>query len=1029
MREKTQHALVGRILSLFLFAVMMVSLAPASAFAAPEDRDALAPGTYSISANVSMPGQYNPLIPGLTVYPTTPNNPFGPTIDENVGLSVENGIPSSPVTSNATLHVAEDGTKTLLVPFPNPIFTLQALGTSAEISDSSVERVAPTNWGGGGMWEGNYNKRTSRVHKARLVLTDTQTSGTKSYTFKGSELYAVPLDRTLTPSGDVSLQLDVDYDSATRTGDGTDAPVLETSRVVVNVPKAVKGLAHTGEELKGVFVGDNGPQGFTLENGRASSEGLHHAVATLKEGHVWADGTTDPKTIDYTIGDEVDLSGLEASIKAAKAESDGATVSTDGKDVSSDGQWVTQGDKDTLDGAIAKAREARDANGATNASVTAAEEELDKAVSTFKASKRAGTKPALVATVPTAVTGLVYNGQEQTGVSVAGEGYRLYNNSGKDAGNYSAMAILDSDHVWPDGTTDIKLISWSIARATVEVPSQGEVPTFTGGLVYSPYDNGDGYVRVSGLSGATLAGTYTNEVKPDKNHQWPDGGIGTKTVTWKIDPVKVDPPEVRTGLTYNGYQQYGIDLKKYGIKIDRNDYYKIDGTYGTFVPGTYRITVRLLDKYRNPDGSVARCFVWSDGTYGAKELTWTIAKAPLVATAESESVSFGTMPKLSAKVTGWPNPVDLGALASGGYVAPGVQVVDADGSVIGASELSALAPGTYTIRPFGGELGDASIYYEFSKYVDATLTVTPRGQLAVPDAVDGLVYDGTEQTGVPQGEHYTLSGDTKATDAGSYTATAVPEAGYTWSDGTTEAKSIYWSIARKQLPRPEAKVGLVYDGTEQTGVPQGEGYTLSGDVKATDAGSYTATATLTSDNYEWAPAATRGTLRASVATSDSVSITWSIAKAKLTATYQGDTIRVGETPALKVDVTGFVGGETAESVAGYVAPTVPVTEAQLAAPGSYELPPQGGNAGGNYEFDYQPGTLVVQEAAKPDVPGSGGNANNGGAGTGSTSRPTKPKALPRTGDKNGLLPGMALVLLGMTALVGSGAAKLRSRQR
>ena len=43
---------------------------------------------------------------------------------------------------------------------------------------------------------------------------------------------------------------------------------------------------------------------------------------------------------------------------------------------------------------------------------------------------------------------------------------------------------------------------------------------------------------------------------------------------------------------------------------------------------------------------------------------------------------------------------------------------------------------------------------------------------------------------------------------------------------------------------PTAATGLVYNGTEQTGVPAGEGYTLSGTAAATAAGTYTATATL-----------------------------------------------------------------------------------------------------------------------------------------------------------------------------------------
>ncbi len=243
----------------------------------------LAPGTYSVTANVSMPGQYNPLIPGLTVYPTTQHNPFGPTIDENVGLDVQNAIPQVPVSANATLYVGTDGKATLLVPFPNPIFTLQDLGTCAALPDAAVERVSPTDWGGGGIWEGNYNARTSRIHKVALTLPETQTAGTKTYDFKGSKLYAVPLNIELAPNGNIALQLAIDYGSAVRTGDTTAAPALEQGRIVVNTPKAVEGLVSNGSEQTGILMG-KGTQGFTL-TGEKAAERLHTSNSAHDKTH------------------------------------------------------------------------------------------------------------------------------------------------------------------------------------------------------------------------------------------------------------------------------------------------------------------------------------------------------------------------------------------------------------------------------------------------------------------------------------------------------------------------------------------------------------------------------------------------------------------------------------------------------------------------------------------------------------------------------------------------------------------------
>ena len=67
-----------------------------------------------------------------------------------------------------------------------------------------------------------------------------------------------------------------------------------------------------------------------------------------------------------------------------------------------------------------------------------------------------------------------------------------------------------------------------------------------------------------------------------------------------------------------------------------------------------------------------------------------------------------------------------------------------------------------------------------------------------------FTYNGKAQTGVAAGDNYTLSGTTKATNAGTYTAKAAlkTSANYTyqWSDGTTVAKIIKWTINKAANP-------------------------------------------------------------------------------------------------------------------------------------------------------------------------------------------------------------------------------------
>ena len=94
--------------------------------------------------------------------------------------------------------------------------------------------------------------------------------------------------------------------------------------------------------------------------------------------------------------------------------------------------------------------------------------------------------PASV-TPPTAVTGLVYNGETQTGVVLPENAlFTLTGNTAKNAGEYTATASLVSkqNYVWADGTSDDKQIAWSIAKAVLsditvlmESYAQGKTPS------------------------------------------------------------------------------------------------------------------------------------------------------------------------------------------------------------------------------------------------------------------------------------------------------------------------------------------------------------------------------------------------------------------------------------------------------------------------------------------------------------------------------------------------------------------------
>lgn len=162
---------------------------------------------------------------------------------------------------------------------------------------------------------------------------------------------------------------------------------------------------------------------------------------------------------------------------------------------------------------------------------------------------------------------------------------------------------------------------------------------------------------------------------------------------------------------------------------------------------------------------------------------------------------------------------------------------------------------------------------------------------------------------------------------------------------TASISGQYSYIAVVHDNAPTVNSGLTYNGKEQVGVEEGSAYTLSGEYKATNAGKYTAVATLKvgttwADGYEGAER----------------KIEWSIAPKQLTAEYVSETVDAGGTPVYKVRVYGFANGENADTLDGFATPTVSCNDMTK---GKHVLTPMGGNATANYTFRYVSGNLFV----------------------------------------------------------------------
>ena len=154
------------------------------------------------------------------------------------------------------------------------------------------------------------------------------------------------------------------------------------------------------------------------------------------------------------------------------------------------------------------------------------------------------TAPLTPIVVPTANTGLFYNGTKQTGVS-AGTGYTLvgdYEATDVGATDYAATATLNTGYKWTDGSTDVKTINWNIGKRT---------PTVADFTFAAPtdltYDGNNKTASVTLNSPLSNSGTITVKYEKDGTDMTETKDVGKYTV--KIDVAGGDNFTAGSDLT------------------------------------------------------------------------------------------------------------------------------------------------------------------------------------------------------------------------------------------------------------------------------------------------------------------------------------------------------------------------------------------------------------------------------------------------------------------------------------------------
>ena len=331
-------------------------------------------------------------------------------------------------------------------------------------------------------------------------------------------------------------------------------------------------------------------------------------------------------------------------------------------------------------------------------------------------------------------------------------------------------------------------------------------------------EEGEGYT-LSGTYKATDIGEYTATAKLNPGYRWgvPGSnqyGQGDREITWEI--VKGEQP-APTGITTEQATVEGKnDGKILGVTTDMAYRPYNNGSYidctGTTIEnlasGKYEVIYKNNANYYASEPTVV-------------EITNKYEKTDFkITTATLPNGKCGV--EYNAKIdvacpTGDLSKVEIKNYNEAGYQVWGLNLAK-DGIISGKPDKS-----------YGN--GQKNVEWRVRYYYDGILMAEKTYFLdiegyTVLSFVSGnqnLIYNGSEQIGVSEGEGYTLTGTTKATDAGNYVATATLKPGYRWDTTSTAIQfanhNINWSIAKANKDAP---VGVKGFNTSNVGVNDGK---------------------------------------------------------------------------------------------------------------------------------------------------------------------------------------------------------------
>ena len=409
----------------------------------------------------------------------------------------------------------------------------------------------------------------------------------------------------------------------------------------------------------------------------------------------------------------------------------------------------------------------------------------------------------------------------------------IQNNTAKCGGGINASGPVKISDTTITGNTATTLEKWGGGGLNARIIPQ------------SRYNNG----WVFELSGKVII-TGNKAEGVDNNLYFPEVTAGTMLpavtgltagstigVTTEVKPLKdggtIAPVYITGDATSKNYftSDEGYEVK---LDADKNQLYIIaESSTVAVTPGKNMIASGDLKQTVLKNHPIADVTITAaDGCYFPEDYAANLSKDGITVTRDSltqitvsgtptaEEVTL-TLPAATAKTT----PAAPGGLQG---VAPSTWEA-VDGKISGTKVTMewATSPNSETWTPCTEDtttVGGQGTYYVRVKATDISYT-SDAAEVTVPKYLKTInfpapvltyTYDGNEHTLLVPGEGYTVSGDTKATNAGTYTATVkLDEDKYQWSSTVTD-NTISWTVSKRAARAEDftfaAPENLIWDG-------------------------------------------------------------------------------------------------------------------------------------------------------------------------------------------------------------------------